>query len=112
MPLVLKMATPQQRSWYALQLSKKESVTALQHASNTKFYIVWNYLYPAEARNSSTASEFITLLMEALRTSEISVYFNETTRRYIVEGLRLSSSFKLPLLWFDSRDNDSDISEL
>jgi hypothetical protein len=32
---------------------------------------------------------FITLKMEAVRTSEKSVYFNETTRRYIQEGRQL-----------------------
>jgi hypothetical protein len=29
---------------------------------------------------------FIALMMEAVRTSETSVYFNEPTRRYIPEG--------------------------
>jgi hypothetical protein len=37
MPLVLKMATLQQRSWYVLQLAKKESVTAVQRAFRTQF---------------------------------------------------------------------------
>jgi hypothetical protein len=32
---------------------------------------------------------FIALIMEALHTSETSVYFNETTRRYIPEGSTL-----------------------
>jgi hypothetical protein len=39
MPLVLKMATPQQRSWCVLQLAKKESVTAVQRAFRTQFYM-------------------------------------------------------------------------
>jgi hypothetical protein len=38
MPLVLKMATPQQRSWCVLQLAKKESVTAVQRAFRTQFH--------------------------------------------------------------------------
>jgi hypothetical protein len=29
------------------------------------------------------------LMMEAVRTSETSIYFNETTRRYIPEGCHL-----------------------
>jgi hypothetical protein len=36
MPLVLKMATPQQRSWCVLQLTKKKSVTAVQRAFRTQ----------------------------------------------------------------------------
>jgi hypothetical protein len=32
-----------------------------------------------------TASIIISLVMKAVRTSETSVYFNETTRRYIPE---------------------------
>jgi hypothetical protein len=32
---------------------------------------------------------FIALMMEALRTSESSFYFNETTRRHIPEGCHL-----------------------
>jgi hypothetical protein len=39
MPLVLRMATPQQRSWCVLQLVKKESVTAVQRAFRTQFYM-------------------------------------------------------------------------
>jgi hypothetical protein len=39
MPLVLKMATPQQRSWCVMQLAKKESVTAVQRAFRTKFHM-------------------------------------------------------------------------
>jgi hypothetical protein len=39
MPLVLKMATPQQRSWCVLQLAKKESVTAVQRAYRTQFHM-------------------------------------------------------------------------
>jgi hypothetical protein len=38
MPLVLKMATPQQRSWCVLQLAKKESVTAVQRAFRSQFH--------------------------------------------------------------------------
>jgi hypothetical protein len=38
MPLVLKMATQQQRSWCVLQLVKKESVTAVQHAFRTQIH--------------------------------------------------------------------------
>jgi hypothetical protein len=34
---------------------------------------------------------FITLMMEALHVSEMSAYFNETTRRYIPEGCDLDS---------------------
>jgi hypothetical protein len=34
-------------------------------------------------------------MMEAVRTSEMLVYFNETTRHYIPEGY-LSSSYSLP----------------
>jgi hypothetical protein len=30
-PLVLKMATPQRRSWYVLQSAKKECVTDISH---------------------------------------------------------------------------------
>jgi hypothetical protein len=32
---------------------------------------------------------FITLMMEAVSTSEMLVYFNKTTQRYIPEGCRL-----------------------
>jgi hypothetical protein len=32
---------------------------------------------------------FIALMMEAVRTSETSVYFNETTWRYIPEGYHI-----------------------
>jgi hypothetical protein len=32
---------------------------------------------------------FIALMMEAVRISETSVYFNETTRRYVPEGYNL-----------------------
>jgi hypothetical protein len=39
MPLVLKMATPQQKSWCVSQLAKKESVTAMQRAFCTKFHM-------------------------------------------------------------------------
>jgi transposase len=39
MPLVLKMATPQQRSWCVLQLAKKEYVTAVQRAFRTQFHM-------------------------------------------------------------------------
>jgi hypothetical protein len=38
---------------------------------------------------------FITMMMEAVRTSETSVYFNETTRRYIPEGCHLQVKLKL-----------------
>jgi hypothetical protein len=42
-----------------------------------------------------TASIIIALMMEAVRTYETSVYFNETTRRYTPEGchLRLHDCF-------------------
>jgi transposase len=39
MPLVLKMATAQQRSLCVLQLGKKESVTAVQRAFRTPFHM-------------------------------------------------------------------------
>jgi hypothetical protein len=39
MPLVLKMGTPQQRSWCVLQLAKKESVTAVKRAFRTQFHL-------------------------------------------------------------------------
>jgi hypothetical protein len=39
MPLVLKMATPQQRSWCVLQVAKIESVTAVQRAFRTQFHM-------------------------------------------------------------------------
>jgi hypothetical protein len=39
MPLVLKMATPQQRSWCVLQLAKKQSETAVQCAFRTQFHM-------------------------------------------------------------------------
>jgi hypothetical protein len=39
MPLVLKMGTPQQRSWCVLQLAKKESVTAVQRVFRTQFHM-------------------------------------------------------------------------
>jgi hypothetical protein len=38
-PLVLKMATPQRRSWCVLQLVKKESATAVQRAFRTHFHM-------------------------------------------------------------------------
>jgi hypothetical protein len=37
-PLVLKIATPQHRSWCVLQLVKKESVIAVQRAFCTQFH--------------------------------------------------------------------------
>jgi hypothetical protein len=40
--------------------------------------------------------------MEALRTSETSVYFNKTSRRYIPEGCHIYKNFALVsnlLLW-------------
>jgi hypothetical protein len=39
MPLILKMATPQQRSWCVLLLANKESVTAVQRAFRTQFHM-------------------------------------------------------------------------
>jgi hypothetical protein len=36
-----------------------------------------------------TASIIIALMMEVVRTSETSVHFNETTRRYIPESTKL-----------------------
>jgi hypothetical protein len=39
-----------------------------------------------EVYTASIIRVIITLMMEAVRTSEISVYSNETTRRYIPEG--------------------------
>jgi hypothetical protein len=41
MPLILKMATPQQMSWCVLQLVKKESVTTVQHAFYHKISLGW-----------------------------------------------------------------------
>jgi hypothetical protein len=37
------------------------------------------------------SGRFIALMMDAVRTSETSVYFNETTRRYIPEGCHLQT---------------------
>jgi hypothetical protein len=39
MVLVLKMATPQQRSWCVLQSAKKQSVTAVECAFWTQFHM-------------------------------------------------------------------------
>jgi hypothetical protein len=39
MSLVLKMATPQQRSWWVLQLAKKDYVTVVQCAFRTQFHM-------------------------------------------------------------------------
>jgi hypothetical protein len=39
MPLVLKMATPQQRSWCVLHEAKKEPVTAVQRAFRIQFHM-------------------------------------------------------------------------
>jgi hypothetical protein len=36
-----------------------------------------------------TPAFIITLMMDAVHTSETSVYFNETTRRYIAESYHL-----------------------
>jgi hypothetical protein len=49
MPLVLKMASPQHRSWCVLPLAKKESVTAVQSPFRTQFHMdilhkVWDEL--------------------------------------------------------------------
>jgi hypothetical protein len=46
MPLVLKMATPQKRSWSVLQLAKKESVTSVQRAFRTQFHVEQPAEYP------------------------------------------------------------------
>jgi hypothetical protein len=35
---------------------------------------------------SEVRTEFIALIMDAVRTSETSVYFDDTTRRYIPES--------------------------
>jgi hypothetical protein len=48
-------------------------------------------LTPRENTTGTTVQKarsagFITLMMEAVRTSQTSVYPNETTRRYIPEG--------------------------
>jgi hypothetical protein len=39
-----------------------------------------------EVRSASIIREMLALMMVAVRTSETSVYCNETTRRYIPEG--------------------------
>jgi hypothetical protein len=39
----------------------------------------------------------IALMMEAVHTSETSVYFNETTRRYIPEGCHLQYPVTFPM---------------
>jgi hypothetical protein len=41
--------------------------------------------------NSSENDHY--LMMEAVRASETSVYFNETTRRYILQGCLLQRKF-------------------
>jgi hypothetical protein len=46
----------------------------------------------SEVRTASiirVINAIITLMMDAAHTSETSVYFNETTRRYIPEGYHL-----------------------
>jgi hypothetical protein len=60
MPLVLKMATPQQRSWCVLQLAKKVSVTAVKRAFRTQFHIEPPSRYPFTpgTRNSSRKGAF------------------------------------------------------
>jgi hypothetical protein len=40
MPLALKMATPQQRSWCVVLLVEKQSVTAVQREFHTQFHVV------------------------------------------------------------------------
>jgi hypothetical protein len=45
--------------------------------------------------------EFISLMMEAVRTSETSVYSNETTRRYVPEGSHLNIKFIFTVLCFE-----------
>jgi hypothetical protein len=56
------------------------------------------------AREISGASdgeyEHDTLIMEAVRTSETSVYFNETTRRYNPEGCHLHQIARLCLNFY------------
>jgi hypothetical protein len=42
----------------------------------------------------------IALMMGAIHTSETSVYFNETTRRYILESCHLHTSHTLVAKWF------------
>ena len=39
MPLVLKTATPQQKSWHYVQLAKNESVRGVHHALHTQFHM-------------------------------------------------------------------------
>jgi hypothetical protein len=64
MPLVLKMATPQQRSWCVLQLAKKESQTAVQRAFRTQNF-TWNH--PAEYFVCGSCNSW--LAFNALRSS-------------------------------------------
>jgi hypothetical protein len=61
MPVVFKMSTQQQSGWY-------EDHSFLGY---------------------TTVQSIVIALMEVLRTSETSIYFNETTRRYIPESCHL-----------------------
>jgi len=47
MPLVLKTATPQQKSWYYVQLAKNESVRGVRYALRMQFHMKspWGYSF-------------------------------------------------------------------
>jgi hypothetical protein len=49
------------------------------------------YTHISEIRTAFFIKEIIAMLKEAVRTFETSVYFNETTRRYVAEGYHVQS---------------------
>jgi hypothetical protein len=55
-------------------------------AASMKFRIFWDV---APCSHVEVDRRYIALMMEAVRTSETSVNFNETTRRYIPEDSKL-----------------------
>jgi hypothetical protein len=52
-----------------------------------------------KVRQPSGILRHAVLMMEAVRASEMSVYFNETTRRYIPEGCHLQNPIPWLLLY-------------
>jgi hypothetical protein len=94
----LVLRTLQLRSWKCQLVSerKRRRKNTLPPFMIYLFYI--GFIYPVVTHprkrglyvfRRSTISKKITLMMETVRTSETSVYFNETTRRYIPEGSNL-----------------------
>jgi hypothetical protein len=67
--------------------SDGEQITRFVCSQNVHYLLRFQVITAASVK--MTAFWDISLIMEAVRTSETSVYFNETTWRYIPEGCYL-----------------------